>query len=828
MDQEKTSRTASEKNGKALVIVESPAKAKTINKYLGKNYVVKASMGHVRDLPQKAFGVDLEKDFDPTYRVLPTRKKVVTDLKKEAGKADRVFLATDLDREGEAIAWHLVKALGLQESRTQRVIFNEITKPAIQRAFEHPHDIDMDKVNAQQARRILDRIVGYQLSPLLWKKIAKGLSAGRVQSVAVKLIVEREREIEKFVPEEYWKVAALLHAGQAPEAAMEAFETHRQEYEEKPDSKGLKRLFEKHQLFRAELIEVEGQKFKSDNKEQTDQLLEWLGVADYRIADLASKTRLERPPAPFTTASLQQQAASRLKYTTSRTMRVAQQLYEGVELGPDGSIALITYMRTDSTHLAGEALTAVRGYIQTTFGAEYLPEKPNFYASRASAQEAHEAIRPTDVNRRPEDVRSFLTSDQYRLYELIWKRFVACQMPPAQWLVTDAIVHAAAGERTGVFKAIGRTLAFPGFLSLLPYRLEDADAELPRLEKAQPLHKMDVRGTQHFTQPPPRFNEASLVRMLEQLGIGRPSTYAAIISTIQDRGYVVKDDAKFLPTDLGKVVTDQLMQHFPRIMDVKFTSHMEEQLDKIEEAHLDWVKVLNEFYQPFNESLDQAREQMEKQAAESPYTCETCGKPMVYRWTKTGRFLACSGYPECTNAMSVDEEGKPVKNEVRMTEHACPKCGKPMAFRQSKYGPFLGCSGYPECKTTVPCDKEGNPLRKVKPEEVNKTCGECGKPMVAKKGRGRRGGFLACTGYPACKETEPIPDDIAIDWPEPQESGVTCPNCGKPMLVRRSRRGPFLGCKGFPKCRKTMPMPKEGEAAKDDVKKEQEGQGEET
>jgi DNA topoisomerase-1 len=714
-----------------------------------------------------------------------------------------------LDREGEAIAWHLAQALGIENDKAKRVMFNEITKHAIQQAFEKPLGLNIDKVNAQQARRILDRIVGYQLSPLLWKKIAKNLSAGRVQSVAVRLIVEREQDIEKFVPEEYWNISAILHAGTQGDQARQAYQNYLELHKNEPDNEKLKLVFENYSLFKADLVKYDGQSFKATNADQSNDVLSHLKNASYQITSIQKKQRLEKAPAPFTTATMQQQAATRLRFATERTMRIAQQLYEGIELGSQGAVALITYMRTDSTHLAPEAVTAVRDHITKTYGAEYLPEKPNVYAAGKRAQEAHEAVRPTDVNIRPDDVREFLSTDQFKLYSLIWKRFVACQMNPAKWDVTDATITATANGHTGEFKAIGRILAFPGFLTLLPERVEGADAELPRLEQDQKMELVDVNGTQHFTQPPPRFTEASLVRMLEAQGIGRPSTYANIISTIQERGYVKKEDNKFFPTDLGRVVVTQLIQHFPQIMDVKFTSHMEEQLDKIEEAHLDWGKVLDEFYDPFKQSLEQAKDNMQKQALDSGYTCEQCGKPMVYKWTKTGRFLACSGYPECSNAMSVDEEGKPKAKQAQMTDHKCPKCEKPMILRASRFGTFLGCSGYPECKTTIPCDAEGKPLPKVKPDELNIPCPECGKPMAAKRFRGRS--FLGCTGYPDCKTTMPVPTDIAIDWPEKkvETTNVKCDKCGAPMVMRISRRGPFLGCSAYPKCRNIMKVPPE-------------------
>jgi DNA topoisomerase-1 len=814
----KTVKKSGAGTGKTLVIVESPAKAKTINKYLGSDFVVKASMGHVRDLPPKAFGVDLEKGFEPTYKILPTRTKVVDELKKYAENAAEIYLATDLDREGEAIAWHLAQALGIADDKAKRVMFNEITKRAIQQAFEKPLSLDLDKVNAQQARRILDRIVGYQLSPLLWKKIAKNLSAGRVQSVAVRLIVEREQEVEKFVAEEYWTISAILHAGSNPDAARNSYATYMEEHKEKADPLMLKRIFRTHRLFKADLVKFDGESFKATNADESGSVLSHMKNAAYRITDIQKKQRQEKAPPPFTTATLQQQAATRLHFTTDRTMRIAQQLYEGVEMGREGAVALITYMRTDSTHLAPEALNSVRQHISDHFGADYLPEKPNFYAAGKRAQEAHEAVRPTDVNNRPEDVKSYLSSDQLKLYTLIWRRFVACQMVPARWDVTNATITATADGHSGEFKAIGRILAFPGFLSLLPERMEGADAELPLLEQNQGLERVEVDGQQHFTQPPPRFTEASLVRTLESQGIGRPSTYASIISTVQDRGYVKKDDNKFFPTELGKVVTEQLVAHFPQIMDVKFTSHMEEELDSIEDAHADWVKVLNEFYTPFKESLDKATENMEKVILESEYTCEKCNKPMVYKWTKSGRFLACSGYPECTNAMSVDDEGKPKSKQAQETEHKCPKCDKPLLLRESRYGTFLGCSGYPDCKTAIPCDDQGNPLPKVKPDEIDVKCPECGKPMAAKRFRGRS--FLGCTGYPDCKTSLPVPNNIAIDWPETkvETTDVKCDKCGSPMVLRQSRRGPFLGCSAYPKCKNIMKAPKEGEPAEPKAK----------
>jgi len=790
------------------VIVESPAKARTINKYLGKDFVVQASMGHVRDLPQKSLGIDLEKQFKPEYQILPSRKKVVNQLQKAAEKARKVYLATDLDREGEAIAWHLAEALKLDPDRSCRVIFNEITARAIKEAFAHPHRIDEDKVNAQQARRILDRLVGYQLSPLLWKKVAKGLSAGRVQSVAVRLIVEREREIAAFKPEEYWRIHALLLGEGSLEKVRAAYEKLQAQQEGKPDNAKWDEFFQKHRVVKAELVEFDGQKPSLGNEQQASQIKALLDGARYHVAKLDQKRRQEKPPAPLTTAALQQQAANQLRFSTSRTMRIAQQLYEGVELGEEGSVALITYMRTDSRHLAPEAVAATRDYIRQHFGAEYLPEKPNVYASKGRAQEAHEAIRPTDVTRTPEQVKQHLSADQYKLYNLIWSRTVASQAKPAVYLVSELQIKAASsdGRHEALLRATGRRLVFDGFLKIVGR--DRNGLELPPLKENQAVELLDVQTTQHFTQPPPRYNEASLVRTLEAEGIGRPSTYATIISTIQQREYVKQIDRKFHATELGMMVTDKLMEHFPKIMDVKFTSHMEDQLDKIEEAHLDWVAVLNEFYGPFKEALDHASENMVKESGqESPYKCKQCDRPMVYRWTKSGRFLACSGYPQCRYICSIDEQGKPIEKDKAVTDHSCPKCGKPMVLRQSRYGPFLGCSDYPQCTETIRCDEAGEPVKRVKPEDVQETCDQCGKPMVARKARGR--GFLACSGYPECKNTKPLPKGIQIDWPEPKVTDVKCDKCGKPMVLRHSRRGPFLGCSGFPKCRNTQPIKKD-------------------
>jgi DNA topoisomerase-1 len=831
-------------DGKALVIVESPAKAKTINKYLGSDYVVKASLGHVRDLPPSEFGIDVSSNFKPTYEIVKGRARVVSELKRLAADAREVFLATDLDREGEAIAWHLVEALHLAPGKVRRVIFNAITKSAIQEAFAHPHEIDGDRVNAQQARRILDRIVGYELSPLLWRKIAKGLSAGRVQSVAVRLIVEREREIRAFVPEESWKLPAYL-TGCAPDAiaGRHAWREFLQSGER--SQKDIQAWLAEHGGLRTELVEIGGKPAATLDMNAARAAAEALGLViekvnrrpweEYKqlkleqvelvgrvddarvprlvVSDLATKRTTTRPPGPFTTAGLQQQASTVLRFTASRTMRIAQTLYEGIDINGEGPVGLITYMRTDSTNLAKEAVDAVRGFIKHEYGAAYLPEQPNVYGKRQErAQEAHEAIRPTDPSRTPESLRrGALSPEQHKLYELIWKRCVACQMTPAQWDSTSVSVTAETALGPARFAGNGRKLVFDGFLKVAGVSSEDQI--LPALEPGQAVGLLDLELKQQFTSPPPRYNEASLVRTLEAEGIGRPSTYATIIDTIQGRGYVELVDRRFAPTALGELVTDKLVAHFPKIMDVKFTSYMEDELDKIEDAHLDWVRVLHEFYDPFRELLSKARDEMDTaRSLPSEHTCPLCKLPMVYRWSKTGRFLACSGYPKCKGTLNVGRDGEPVRPQT--TEHVCELCGRPMIVRQSRAGLFLGCAGYPECRNTVPCNEQGEPLRLVKEEELKRPCEVCGEGTLVVKRRGQRP-FLACDRYPKCKNTTPLPPDVRLEKKPvspPEQVGVNCPKCGRPMVLRAGRRGKFVACSGFPKCRQTMPVEKLEEA----------------
>jgi len=863
------------KNGKNLVIVESPAKAKTINKYLGSDYVVKASMGHVRDLPSKGMGVDL-KTFEPEYVLIEERgkAKVVSELRKLAKDAPNIYLATDLDREGEAIAWHLQQALAIPDSRVNRVIFNAITKSEIQKAFKSPRPIDIDRVNAQQARRILDRIVGYEISPLLWRKVARGLSAGRVQSVAVRLVVERERDIEAFLPSEYWKIGAIFTADsntthcQELQAKWIDFLTNTGNGERTKVER--ERWLEEHDAFVAELIELAGKKFEPNNKNNARKAAELLGfvVGDeqntedadakgpaqhlttfkgrlancptFAVQSIEKKRTTSRPPAPFITSTLQQAASSRLSMGAQRTMRIAQSLYEAGH---------ITYMRTDSTNLSAEAIGMVRSFIQTEFGDKYLPEKAAVYASsNKSAQEAHEAIRPTDVSLTPQQAHAKLGADEYKVYQLIWNRFVACQMPPAEFDQTTVMIVTKTKQGDVLFKATGRKLVFDGFMKVTGISSEDQ--LLPELRQTQNVYPVEIQPTQHFTQPPARFTEASLVKKLEELGIGRPSTYASIIQTIQDRQYVQQHERRFHATLLGKMVTDKLIQGFPEIMDVGFTADMELKLDKIEEQHLDWLKLLKDFYGPFHKDVQSALEKLEHVGGTpSPYMCEKCGAPMLYRISKNGFFLACTNREGCNATRPVDFEGKPTVREV--SEHKCPVCGREMIKRKGRFGEFLGCSGYsvknekgePSCTTIINLDKEGNPLP-PKPAPIHTTirCEKCGEGILLLRG-GKRGPWLGCSRFPKCRGMKNVSKLEGADKAQveallpllkeesakaqemvakilganptanngkptgPITTDIDCDECGKPMIIRSGKRGRFLGCSGYPKCKNTGDVP---------------------
>ncbi|MEQ9617008.1 MAG: DNA topoisomerase [Phycisphaerales bacterium] len=802
------SSTGVSASGKKLVIVESPAKAKTINKYLGSDYVVKASVGHVRDLPSKAKkgekvpvpGVDLEHRFQPTYEILPGKNKTVSDLKRAAKGASEIWFATDLDREGEAIAWHLAQILGVEPKNAKRVVFNAITKREIERAFSNPHTIDMNKVDAQQARRVLDRIVGYQVSPLLWKKVARGLSAGRVQSVAVRLVVEREREILAFIPDETWKVTGRFAldeklAGRlAP--SWNGFIESKDEKGNTPTVKKQNAWLAEQGGIKAELVEVGGESFdvsqkgKADAKpgDLTQRVADVAALAGlinikrettedekgkgparfartvtgdvdtsaaYEIASIETKRTTSRPGAPFITSTLQQAASSRLGYGAQRTMRTAQRLYEGVEIKGEGSVGLITYMRTDSTHLSGDALEMARGYIKSTYGEKYLPEKPNFFgSSNKAAQEAHEAIRPTSTAYPPDKVKHALNDDQFKLYKLIWERFISCQMVPAEWDSTAILLTGGTDPKTPVtFRATGRVLAFDGFYRVSGVPTASDEQTLPQVKEGEHAWPFSIEPSQRFSSPPPRYTEASLIKTLEAEGIGRPSTYASIIGVIQDRKYVELMERRFYATDLGEVVTDKLMEGFPEIMELGYTRDLEKELDRIEEEHLNWVEVLERFYGPFAEQLERAHEDMvhakaETQPAPKEYTCEDCGAPTVYRFGKSGRFLSCSTYPKCTFACPVDREGKP--KPIETTNVACHQCGAPMIKRSGRFGAFLGCSAYPECDGILKLDKKGNVVPPaVPPLKTDLVCSKCESPLNLRNGA--RGPWLSCSAFPKCR-----------------------------------------------------------------------------
>lgn len=710
---------------KSLIIVESPAKTRTIRQFVGKEYQLAASMGHVRDLPKSSLGVEVERDFKPKYVTIRERAQVLKRLREAVAKAEQVYLATDPDREGEAIAWHLAEALKLEHPL--RIEFNEITRRAVTEALSRPRTIDPKRVNAQQARRILDRLVGYTLSPLLQRKLGKRrLSAGRVQSVAVRLVCEREREIQAFKPEEYWDIVGWV----SPDAPED--------------------------LFSVKLVSKGGKKFTPENGEEARRALAEIWESEPVVVRVKESRQARRPPAPFVTSTLQQEASSRLGMSARQTMRVAQALYEGIELGAEGHVGLITYMRTDSTRVAAEAQAEAREVIKERFGAEYLPKQARRHRARAGAQDAHEAIRPTSLRRTPEQVKELLKDDrQARLYKLIWTRFLASQMADRQLAVT--VIDVAAGDH--LLRGRGVKVLFPGFGAIYPTR--DKEVLVPEVGEGDHLVLWGLSGEQKFTEPPPRYTEATLVRALEANGIGRPSTYAPIISTIQERGYVYLQEKRLHPTDLGFLVTDQLVSHFPDVIDVDFTADMETKLDKIEEGEQDWVAVLREFYGPFQEEVEKAETNMKR-----------------------------------------------VKVEPKPTDEKCPECGKPMVLRVGRHGPFLACSGYPECKYTQPAPggpEQARKERKPPPEPTDQKCEKCGAPMVIRTGR--RGRFLACSAYPKCRNTAPLPEEAARL--EALAAGAVCDLCGKPMAVRRGRFGPFLGCTGYPECKGIKKIPKE-------------------
>ena len=833
---------------RSLVIVESPAKAKTINKYLGKNYLVKASYGHVMDLPKKNIGILLPADpngkpkkkkrktkakagapekkipkpvvvtseniFEPTYEVIPNKIKVITDLQKAARGVEAIYLAGDPDREGEAICAHLAEIFGrpkkyaemiakVQEEqkgeakegeeakpkaekkvvapvngappKIYRVMFNEITQKAIKAAFENPAQVNEDLVDAQQARRVLDRIVGYKVSPLLWNKVRRGLSAGRVQTVALRLIVERELEIRAFVPVEYWTIHAMLDAGTPP-------------------------------VFEAKLHKFKGEDLEVANQAAADAVLAAVEKAKWEVASVAQKEKRRNPPPPFTTSKLQQASYNRLRYTAKRTMGIAQKLYEGVELGSEGSIALITYMRTDSVRVSNDALDQVRTMIPERFGSNYLPEKPNFFKSKKDAQEAHEAIRPTDVTRTPEDVRPYLEDDLFKLYQLIWQRFVASQMLPA--IFDQTTIDISAGDYT--FRATGTVQKFDGYLRVYQMPVAAADREddekdddgegrsLPQVREGQVLRLESIRPDQHFTEPPPRYNDATLVKDLEEKGIGRPSTYAAIISTLVEREYVTKDQGRFSPTMLGERVSVLLVKSFEDIFDVGFTARLEEELDEIEEGKLGWRTAVQEFWDRFIVDLDKADDEMLSYKAGIPtgQKCEKCGEgELLERISRHGFFLGCNRYPDCDYIKDLSPE-LPAEADGTPKIEYCDNCGKEMVIKRGRFGVFLACKGYPDCKTTRRL-VEGTRIARQPDVPLDEKCPLDDAQLLRRAGR--FGDFIGCTNYPKCKYTRPI------------TLGIKCPKCDEGEFVRRgiSRgRGAgriFYGCSRYPDCDFTTP-----------------------
>ena len=767
---------------KGLVIVESPTKAKTIQKYLGAGYEVEASFGHIKDLPKKSLGVDLDNDFSTEYVVIPGKEKVIARLKKLAKSADAIYLAPDPDREGEAIAAHLAEELGgdsidgkkkakAGSKSIRRVSFNEITKRAVQEAFAQPRDIDRNLVDAQQTRRVLDRLVGYQISPLLWDKVRRGLSAGRVQTVALRLIVERERDIKAFVKEEYWTIDANLLGTKPPQ-------------------------------FAARFVGIGDEKTPIPNGEEAEKLKAALEKADWSVRSVEKRERRRSAAAPFTTSKFQQDASRKLRFSVKRAMMIAQRLYEGIELGDEGTVGLITYMRTDSTRVSNDALGEVREWIGKEYGKEFLPESPNTYKSKKDTQDAHEAIRPSSAMRHPDSIKQYLEEDAYKVYKLIWQRFVASQMMPAIFDQTTVDIDANSGGQSYRFRVTGSVLKFEGFLKVYEEAKDSKDEEdealkhkLPALEQGQKLTLKGIDAEQHFTEPPPRYNEASLVKELEERGIGRPSTYAAIISTIQERQYVQKTGGKFIPTEIGFVVTDLLVANFKDIFDPAYTARLEEELDEIEDGKERWTDALGDFYKKFERELHYAEKHMENvKRMEKPTDekCERCGSPLVIKWGKHGSFFACSSYDKtdpnsCTftkeNPIDLPDLDSADVQETTQEEY-CENCGRPMVLKRGRFGQFMACTGYPDCKTTRRLDQ----AKKIPDIPLDEKCPQCGRGLLLR--HGRFGEFVSCSGYPECK------------WVKQNFIGVKCPQCADGELVeKKARRGNFFyGCSNYPKC----------------------------
>lgn len=763
---------------KALVIVESPSKAKTINKYLGSDFKVLASVGHIRDLPKKGIGIDFENNFEPTYDVIPGKEKVIRELKAAARDADTIYVATDPDREGEAIGWHIKEELegrGKSKKTVRRVMFNEITKSAIQESFRHPTDIDVHLVEAQQARRLLDRIVGYQVSPLLWDKVRRGLSAGRVQSVAVRLIVEREREILAFTPTEYWTITANLAASLPPH-----FDARLLRIDEKTVKSG---DFDK---------DIKKSEIHIKDEQQATDLVREIEPQKFKVASVVTKEKKRNPVPPFITSKLQQEASRKLRFAVKKTMQVAQKLYEGIEIGEEGLVGLITYMRTDSTRVADSALAEVRDLIGSQYGANYLPEKPIYYRSKKDAQDAHEAIRPTSAMRTPDSVARFLGKDELALYKLIWQRFVASQMMPA--IFDQTTIDISAGERF-VFRATGSVVKFNGFLAVYEEGKDEKDEEdeeqtrkLPLVKEGEELKLKKLSPDQHFTEPPPRYTEATLVKVLEEKGIGRPSTYASIMSVIQNREYVERVEGRFRPTDLGMIVNDLLVESFGDLFNVAYTAHMEGELDEVEEGKMRWTEALAEFYEKFTKDLTAAKTNMrdvKRQEIITDEVCENCGSKMAKKFGRYGEFLACTNYPDCKTTRDLPKMHETAKEEetAEAGEETCENCGRAMILKRGRFGQFYACTGYPDCKTTRKIEKGKVAAAPVALEEA---CPQCGQHLVLREGR--FGPFTACSNYPKCK------------YIKQETTGVACPEDGGELVVKRGKKT-FYGCSNYPKCK---------------------------
>ena len=751
---------------KSLVIVESPAKAKTIGKYLGNDYIVKASLGHIKDLPKSDLAVNVDLGFEPTYVVIEGKKKLIAELKAAAKGADKIFLAADPDREGEAICFHLQEELqgkGDKAPKIFRVMFNEITKNAVNKAFENPLQVNTSLVDAQQARRVLDRLVGYKISPLLWDKVRRGLSAGRVQTVALRLIVDREREIQAFIKEEYWTIDLSLNAKKAP-------------------------------VLKARLAKVAGENPGIRDEARAKEILADVDQARYTVQSVGTKEKKRNPVPPFITSTLQQDSARKLRFSVKRTMVLAQRLYEGMEMGDEGATGLITYMRTDSVRVSDDALGEVRKFIGEKYGEAYLPEKANFYKGKKDAQDAHEAIRPTSAFLTPESVAQYLQEDELKLYKLIWMRFVASQIMPAVFDQTTIDVTTPGNSKIGyTFRATGSVEKFDGFLKVYEEGKdtkddddEEATRKLPAVTQGEELKFKSIDPEQHFTEPPPRFTEATLVKELEAKGVGRPSTYASILSTIQEREYVKKEGGKFGPTELGTVVTDLLLESFGDIFDVLYTARLEEELDEIEAGTMDWRVAMAEFYEKFSADLERAAVQMtdiKRMEKPTDFICDKCSKAMVIKWGKHGSFIACTGYPECTSTRELPTTATEDLGEQGEDEY-CPNCGRPMVLKKGRFGQFMACTGYPDCKTT----RQLGQGEKQPDVQLDELCPECGKNLVTKSGR--FGEFTACSDYPTCK------------YVKQKTVGVKCPDCHEGDIIeRRSKKGKtFYGCNKYPKC----------------------------